>query len=130
MIPTGKAGYEKVTDTIVHYDKRVRRLEFTDGSGHTATLQATHDHPFWVRNAGWVHAGKLTVGDEVFTSRGGWLRVGATWVAGRTRCITWWSRTSTPTLLAVWGRGCIMRRAAGSSKRCALKGAGHRRRTD
>ena len=44
---------------------------------------APGEHPFFLRNQGWTPAGDLLPGDEVFSSRGGWLRVSSnTWVQG------------------------------------------------
>ena len=45
-------------------------------------LGVTGIHPFWVKNHGWTKAEDLLPGDEIFTSRGGWVKVGsASWTA-------------------------------------------------
>jgi hypothetical protein len=61
---------------------RVLSLEFTDDAlGSTEAIETTAEHPFFARVRGWTPAAELLPGDEVFTSRGGWARVGAgTWL--------------------------------------------------
>ena len=79
---SGKFGWKTVTDTIVHYDRPVIRLALLDGHGHKDVLGVTGVHPFWVKHHGWTHAEDLLPGDEIFTSRGGWVKVGsASWTA-------------------------------------------------
>ncbi len=79
----GTGGWKTITDTIVHHDKRVLHLTLVDDSGQSNTFGVTGNHPFRVRGGRWVHAEDLRPGDEVFSSRGGWLRVGgATWAVG------------------------------------------------
>ncbi len=78
----GQFGWKTVTDTIVHYNKRVLRLELVDAQGHPEVLGVTGNHPFWVHNRGWTKAEDLLDGDEIFSSRGGWVKVGsASWFA-------------------------------------------------
>jgi hypothetical protein len=48
-------------------------LEAADGE--TDKLEPTAEHPFWVRDRGWVKAGQLRSGDEVPQLGGGWLRI-------------------------------------------------------
>ena len=77
---TGEVGYRPVVGTFVNHDKRVIELHVVDGEDSPSTLGVTPEHPFWVVEKGWVQAGDLLPGDELFTSRGGWLRVtGSTW---------------------------------------------------
>jgi len=58
------------------------RSAIEDGTS-TEVLTVTGGHPFWERARGWTPAGELLPGDEVFTSRGGWARIGGgTWIAG------------------------------------------------
>ncbi len=40
------------------------------------TIRTTAEHPFWVRDGGWVAAHQLEAGDELRTHDGGWLKVG------------------------------------------------------
>ena len=97
---TGREDWRQVTDTTVREDVPVLRLEVesttdapdralaesTDSAGGTETLTTTAEHPFWVRYDGWEPAAALESGDEVYTSRGGWLKLtSGTWLAdGRT----------------------------------------------
>ncbi len=79
---TGQFGWKTVADTIVHYKKPVLRLQLVDAHGHAEVLGVTGNHPFWVRNRGWTKAEDLLDRDEVFSSRGGWVKVGsASWFA-------------------------------------------------
>lgn len=81
---TGEFGCRTVVGTKVTPDSRVLDLEVERAEGSTETFGVTDEHPFWVRDRGWVAAGDLEPGDEVFTSRGGWVRVsGASWRAER-----------------------------------------------
>ena len=78
---TGEEGYRRVAQTFVTPDQPTLELELV-GNGHTMeVLEVTGEHPFWVSGRGWVAAQELQPGDEVYTSRGGWLRVsGGTWM--------------------------------------------------
>ena len=52
--------------------------------GEIEEIGTTEEHPIWVKAQGWVFAGKLLPGDEIFTSNGGWLRVNTgTWLSDR-----------------------------------------------
>ncbi len=57
-------------------------LEFQTKDGDTKKLRITSEHPFWIKERGWVEAAKFLPGDEVFTSAGGWVRVSnGAWVS-------------------------------------------------
>ena len=78
---TGEEDWQRVLETFVHPDA-VLELAIEDGTS-TEVLTVTGGHPFWERERGWTPAGELLPGDEVFTSRGGWARIGGgTWIAG------------------------------------------------
>jgi len=78
---TGEEDWRQVLETFVHPDA-VLELAIEDGTS-TEVLTVTGGHPFWERERGWTPAGELLPGDEVFTSRGGWARIGGgTWIAG------------------------------------------------
>ncbi len=80
---TGEEGYREVVEVFVTEDKPVMELELVDEASQSDYLRVTGEHPFWVGDKGWVEAEKLVAGDEVFTSRGGWLEVaGGTWLQG------------------------------------------------
>ncbi len=40
-------------------------------------IETTPEHPFWMRDEGWVRAGQLEVGDELLTRDGAWLTITA-----------------------------------------------------
>jgi len=78
---TGEEDWREVLETFVHPDA-VLEFAIEDGTS-TEVLTVTGGHPFWERERGWTSAGELLPGDEVFTSRGGWARIGGgTWIAG------------------------------------------------
>jgi hypothetical protein len=82
---TGDPAWGRITTTFSTPDQNVLELELVDAaSGTRAAIQSTGEHPYFVRHRGWAPAHTLLPGDEVFTSRGGWLRVaGATWIAAK-----------------------------------------------
>ena len=81
---TGAVDYKRVTRRFVTPDQPVIELSLEDEEGGIETLGTTAEHPFWVKARGWIGAGELLPGDEVFTSTGGWLKVtGSTWLSGR-----------------------------------------------
>ncbi len=78
---TGEMAYKRVVWVKPPERLPVLGIELTDARSYTEVLKTTGDHPFFTRN-GWTDARNLLPGDEVFSSKGGWLRVGSgTWVA-------------------------------------------------
>lgn len=71
---TGEVSYQPIEHVIVTADKEASdlRLERADVD---ETLGVTREHPFWVRDQGWVKAYRLAPGDQVFTESGAWARV-------------------------------------------------------
>ena len=69
---TGKVEAERVVATIVHPASELAQVNLSDGSGVTVTA----DHPFYVdasavrKQAGWVQAGDLRVGDRLRNASG------------------------------------------------------------
>ena len=69
---TGKVEAERVAATIVHPVSELAKVELCDGSAVTVTA----DHPFYVdagavrKEAGWVQAGDLRVGDRLRDASG------------------------------------------------------------
>ncbi|MEZ4465656.1 MAG: polymorphic toxin-type HINT domain-containing protein, partial [bacterium] len=79
---TGEITYKPVVRTFVTPDSPTIDLTLEDHEGKQTTIGVTPEHPFWVVGQGWVEAGDLLPGDELFTSKGGWLRVsGSTWAS-------------------------------------------------
>ncbi len=72
---TGEEGYRPVARTFVTPDQPTLELKLVGDGGDEQTLEVTGEHPFWLRERGWLSARELLSGDEVYTSRGGWLRV-------------------------------------------------------
>lgn len=92
---TGEENWRRVVDTTIRRELPVLRLGLgEDGAGAADTLVVTGEHPFWRRGSGWTPADELGPSDEVFTSRGGWMRVTST---------TWLQDTRTVYNLEVHG---------------------------
>ncbi len=65
-------------------DRQIIELKFESENGKKEKIDATIEHPFRVKDRGWISTRELLPGDEVFTSKGGWLKVtGSTWLSGR-----------------------------------------------
>lgn len=81
---TGERSFKVAVATYETPDQRIIEIQFESEDGGTETIGATAEHPFWVKARGWVGAGDLLPGDEVFTSQGGWIKVsGSTWLSKR-----------------------------------------------
>jgi len=81
---TGEIALQKVLRTFERPDVQIVELTLEDDDGSMEQIGTTAEHPFWVKARGWVFAGELVPGDEVFTSSGGWLRVtSGTWLSTR-----------------------------------------------
>jgi hypothetical protein len=79
---TGEFEYREVVRLFVRDNQQIVQVELEDAEGKSTSIGATVEHPFWVGDQGWVGARGLLPGDEIFTSRGGWLRVkGSTWLS-------------------------------------------------
>jgi RHS repeat-associated protein len=79
---TGQTSLRPVVRTFLTPDQPVLKLVLHSDNGADEKLVVTAEHPFWVKASGWVAASKLLPGNEVFTSSGGWVKVGgATWLA-------------------------------------------------
>lgn len=71
---TGEVSYQPIEHVIVTADKETSDLRL-EREGVDETLGVTREHPFWVRDQGWVKAYRLAPGDQVFTESGAWARV-------------------------------------------------------
>ncbi|WP_124330506.1 polymorphic toxin-type HINT domain-containing protein [Desulfonema ishimotonii] len=81
---TGEFSWRKVVRTFVRDDQQIIELKLEGENGTKEKIGATVEHPFWVKDRGWIGARELLPGDEVFTSKGGWLKVtGSTWLSGK-----------------------------------------------
>ncbi|HEX8706037.1 MAG TPA: polymorphic toxin-type HINT domain-containing protein [Myxococcaceae bacterium] len=81
---TGEADWRPVVRTFVTPNKAVMKLELTDATGQRTVLGVTGEHPFWVKDMGWMGAASLLPGQQVASASGGWLKVGtATWEQDR-----------------------------------------------
>lgn len=77
----GEWGYYTVTATSVRPSATFALALEDNGEGVSDVLHLTSGHPLYERTRGWTPAGNLRPGDEIFTSRGGWARVGnGTWI--------------------------------------------------
>ncbi|SEK79639.1 RHS repeat-associated core domain-containing protein [Stigmatella aurantiaca] len=81
---SGVSDWRPVVRTFTTPGQQVLRLELTDAEGQHSVLGVTGEHPFWVREQGWVAASALLPGQQVARAHGGWLKVGsATWEQAR-----------------------------------------------
>ncbi|MCP4347874.1 MAG: hypothetical protein GY795_20415 [Desulfobacterales bacterium] len=79
---TGETGWRRVTKISVTPEQPIFELTVEGENGSFEKLDTTGEHPFWLKNQGWTDAIDLLPGDEIFSSKGGWLRVaGATWLS-------------------------------------------------
>jgi hypothetical protein len=81
---TTDLAWQPVRATMRRVNLPVLKLEVVAEDGTIDRLGVTGEHPFWVEDRGWVPAADLSLGDELFSPRGGWLKVGAgTWLTTR-----------------------------------------------
>ncbi|MCP4624947.1 MAG: hypothetical protein GY850_15690, partial [bacterium] len=81
---TGQFEWREVVRTFVKHDQQILELEFENSEGKKEKINATIEHPFWVKQRGWIGASDLLPGDEVFSSNGGWLKLsGGVWLSER-----------------------------------------------
>jgi hypothetical protein len=93
-------------------------------------LVVTDNHPLFTRSRSWVEAGDLLPGDEIFTSRGGWVRVGnATWIEGD-RALYDLSVEGSHTYFVgdtgAWAHNCVSGYSIGFETEIAARGIGTR----
>ena len=60
---TGEIAYRRVARTFVTPDQKIFRLVVVDTEERTETLRTTAEHPFWIKDRGWMKAGMLKAGD-------------------------------------------------------------------
>ncbi|MEH0019208.1 MAG: right-handed parallel beta-helix repeat-containing protein [Desulfobacter sp.] len=81
---TSELEWKPVVDTFVRYNQQIIQITIEDETGNQETIGTTEEHPFWIKAKGWTPARKILPGDEIFTSKGGWLKVtGSTWLPER-----------------------------------------------
>ena len=59
---TWELAYRPVTNTFEHEDREIWAVSHTDERGFTETLNTTAEHPFWVKELGWVPVSQLEIG--------------------------------------------------------------------
>lgn len=67
---TGEVEERAIDEVIVTHDRAVLELTIGFEGGLVEALGVTGEHPFWVKNAGWVEADELLAGDELETADG------------------------------------------------------------
>jgi len=60
----------EVIRTFTTQDQVVYELSFTDSDGRKEIVGTTAEHPFWVKDRGWIAAGELVPGDKISTIDG------------------------------------------------------------
>ncbi|MCE9598397.1 MAG: TIGR04388 family protein [Spirochaetia bacterium] len=61
---TGELSFRKVTEVFVHDVAQIFYVKYTDGT----QVGTTNNHPFWIRNRGWVEATRLQHGQRSVTA--------------------------------------------------------------
>ncbi|WP_204343380.1 polymorphic toxin-type HINT domain-containing protein [Paenibacillus elgii] len=67
---TGEVAYKKVTATFNHETDEIYKIHVGG-----QTIEATFNHPFWVKDKGWTYVKDLKVGDLLVQSDGNTLKV-------------------------------------------------------
>ncbi|MDY6792122.1 MAG: Ig-like domain-containing protein [Thermodesulfobacteriota bacterium] len=65
----------KVSRTFVTRNQTVINLKFNDENSILETIGTTVEHPFWIKNRGWVTAEKLKIGDKAYSVDGKWIKL-------------------------------------------------------
>ncbi len=107
---TGEFSWREVVRNFSFNDRQIIELKFESENGKKEKIDATIEHPFRVKDRGWVGARELLPDDEVFTSKGGWLKVtGSTWLSGRQTVYNFEVDGLHNYFVGELGRGYIMR---------------------
>jgi RHS repeat-associated protein len=72
---TGEIGWQPVTRRIRTENVEVFNIVVEDSIGSKETIGATHEHPFWVVEKGWLSAADLKPGDDLLSLNGSALDV-------------------------------------------------------
>jgi RHS repeat-associated protein len=71
----GDTGWKPVSELYVTEGKSLYTLTLADTDGKKETVYVTDNHPYWVKDVGWLDSGKLEAGMEVKSQNKGWLTV-------------------------------------------------------
>ncbi|MET9468882.1 ricin-type beta-trefoil lectin domain protein [Streptomyces sp. NPDC006544] len=72
---TGQVAAEAVLDVIVGFgSKHIIDID-TDNDSSNGYLEATAEHPIWIKDRGWTKAGEITPGESIMDSNGGYRTV-------------------------------------------------------
>ncbi|MDM5182312.1 polymorphic toxin-type HINT domain-containing protein, partial [Massilia sp. DJPM01] len=80
---TGATELKPVTQLMITKSKPLYRLVTLDSRGVSESMEVTDNHPYWVRNKGWVDAANLEVGMELESLDHGKLTVMSLSTVGR-----------------------------------------------
>ncbi|WP_189493953.1 polymorphic toxin-type HINT domain-containing protein, partial [Formosimonas limnophila] len=72
---TGAMGYKPVIATKVTTDQAIYRITVQNKDGQTETFGTTSEHPFWVKDIGWIKASLLEAGTELVDAQNQTLRI-------------------------------------------------------
>lgn len=61
-IETGEIAYREVKDTYIHDNSPIYEVEVMNQQGEAQLLHATGEHPFWVKEHGWLEVENLIPG--------------------------------------------------------------------
>lgn len=62
---TGVQSYRRVTKTFEHLVNKLYIIAWELHENETAGVEVTGEHPFWVKNKGWVDAQNIEIGDQL-----------------------------------------------------------------
>jgi len=72
---SGDMGWKPVSELYVTEGKSLYALTLVDIEGQEETVYVTDNHPYWVKDVGWLDSGKLEPGMEVKSQNKDWLIV-------------------------------------------------------
>ncbi|XUJ55249.1 polymorphic toxin-type HINT domain-containing protein [Moraxella catarrhalis] len=103
-------GYRPVIATKVTPNQEIYEVVVKHSNNSTETFKTTKEHPFWVEGIGWLKASLLEQGMILLDRNNQEVEVISQYLLPNhpKLSITLKYKTSTPTILANMGCGCIM----------------------
>nr|WP_264756378.1 HINT domain-containing protein [Moraxella catarrhalis] len=108
-------GYRPVIATKVTPNQEIYEVVVKHSNNSTETFKTTKEHPFWVEGIGWLKASLLEQGMILLDRNNQEVEVISQYLLPNhpKPSTTLKYKTSTPTILANMGCGCIMRIVVG-----------------
>ena len=67
---SGHQTWKPIAQTFVNQNKEIYQLNILDEKGNLESLGTTKEHPFWVKDIGWMPVSELKKGDQLTSSSG------------------------------------------------------------